>query len=189
MATGVQVPKAQKEQKTGKAKPTQKAATIRPSAKPRTVAKRAPRQVIPSAMGKALQARIDADKISVSAAARAIGVNAQGLVRILNQGADPNARTAKRYARWLKHGAAAPAEKTVAPGKVTMPPAGTDRFLRMPLARILRLATLQAEAKASKPAKASKAEAAILHDKLALAVHQASAKNRRIVALVVGAVP
>lgn len=180
------MPKAQKEQKTGKAKPTQKAATIRPSAKPRTVAKRAPRQVIPSAMGKALKARIDADKISVSAAARAIGVNAQGLVRILNQGADPNARTAKRYARWLKHGTAAPAEKTAAPGKVTMPPAGTDRFLRMPLARILRLATLQAEAKASKPAKA---EAAILHDKLALAVHQASAKNRRIVALVVGAVP
>lgn len=133
-----------------------------------------------SDLSKALQARIDELGLSHAAAARSIGVNSQGLLRVLRDGAEPNARTKNRYARWLKQPniAKAKAQRHVRSARKSdaVGRKGTDiqDLMRLPLAQVLTLAGRKQEAP-------TPAHAGLLGDRLAQKVHQASKRIRDLI--------
>jgi len=138
--------------------------------------------------------------LTVPQAARAIGVHINGLKRIVAVGADPNARTVRRYTRWLAQGDAPAAGSTPRPARASTaarrrrPTAQrtgrrtTGRQARTtisPSSALLDLSLRDLLAAAQKPAPAlSRSDAAYLADALARRVHTARTSIRRIIATV-----
>ena len=139
-------------------------------------------------LSSALLVKQKADKLTITALAEAIGVSGPSATTALKGKSFPNKTTAPKFAKFLgisveelmamKHGKAAPAAKTKPAAKVSnVKPASKVK---------------SSKTKPTKPAKASTsitlAEAAELGaDDLAVAVHRATAEQRRVITAVLGA--
>lgn len=161
-------------------------ATKKPAKKP---AKRIqPAQSDTPSLAEGLASKIRTQNLSLAAAARAIGVNPVGLKSTLTGKSQPNARTAKRYARWLAGTAVnsptrqAPAKRGRTPKRL---PTRTQNLevssttLGMTVAALLRAAQQQ---------QPSSADRSFLSDKLARRVHEASPAARRLIGTVLTSV-
>ncbi len=134
-----------------------------------------------------LASKIRTQNLSLAAAARAIGVNPVGLKSTLTGKSQPNARTAKRYARWLSGAAVStptrqPSAKRGRTPKRILPRVQnleiSSTTLGMTVAALLRAAQQQPSAE----------DWTFLADKLARRVHDASPAARRLIGTVLTSV-
>jgi len=142
-------------------------------------------------LSSALSVKQKADKLTLTALAEAIGVSAPSATMALKGKSFPNATTAPKFAKFL--GITVEELQAFKKGKV----AAKTKTVDKPAAKVTKAKpirkTKQAKVKPTKPAKASTstsisiAEAAELAaDELAVAVHGATAEQRRVITAVLG---
>lgn len=123
--------------------------------------------------------KIKSEKLSVTAAAKAIGVNAPGLAAVLRGKSSPNARTRAAYARFLGIGveevaALAGREPTIG---TNAPKKGGAKASRAP-----KPSAAPTGRRAATASGVSLAEAvALAGDALAVAVHRLDGKTREMI--------
>jgi DNA-binding XRE family transcriptional regulator len=144
-------------------------------------------------LSSALKTKQKEGKLSITALAKAIGVNVQGVTAVLKGKSAPNATTAPKYAKFL--GLSAEDFQAMTKPAVKTEKAKAGKAAKVSRGKKAKKSKKAAPAKAAaKPAKVARikevtlAEATELAaDALAVATHRATAAQRTIIVAVLGA--